>query len=89
MEFPYSRRIFRSNYPLSSRLWNSILEEIQIIFCRFFGNTINKTVVSAGKLGEERENLNSQFESNLNSVNALFNSFSGLKENVTNSGSRS
>jgi len=80
-KFRYSRRIFRSNYPLSSRTWGAILEEIQSIFCQYFGNTINKEKIATGIVGELIDELSTFYtetwgnsdETNANFMNLLTN----------------
>lgn len=80
-KFRYSRRIFRSYYPLSSRTWNVTLEEIQAIFCQYFGNTINREKVATGIVGELIDELSAFYietwgnsdETNANFMNLLVN----------------
>ena len=61
------------------------MEEIQVIFCRFFGNTMNKVIVERGKLGEIEENLQGEFDSRISTINALFSSYQCLSTNIENS----
>lgn len=61
------------------------MEEIQIIFCRFFGNTVNKIIIERGKLGEIEDNLESEFDSRMSAMNALFSSYQDLNVNIEKS----
>jgi len=80
-KFRHSRRIFRSYYPLSSRTWGAILEEMQAIFCQYFGNTINREQVAIGIVGElinelaafYAETWENSDETNANFMNLLTN----------------
>ena len=61
------------------------MEELQVIFCRFFGNVVNKVTVERGKLGEIEENLEGEFESRMSSINSLVSSFQSLSVNIEKS----
>jgi len=87
-EFRYVRRIFRSYYPLSSRILGAILEEIQVIFCQYFGNTIDRTKVADGKVGELIAELKAFYETTWENSDDEFSNYMNLLTNIKNSHSK-
>ena len=87
-EFRYVRRIFRSYYPLSSRILGTILEEIQAIFCQYFGNTIDRIRITDGKVNELIDELKAFYETTWETSDDEFSNYMNLLTNIKNSHSR-